>query len=131
MRAIISKKRTLILYGFIGVSGAVLDFLVYAIFVNYLKINPSIASFLSVSLGIVNNFILNSFYNFKVNDYLFRRFISFYLIGIIGAIISSFMILVLYNLMHVNAMTSKIITIIPIVLLQYIINKKTSFKADN
>jgi putative flippase GtrA len=122
------KHRQLILYGLIGLIGATIDFILYIILYRSLGVPPVIASFLSVSAGIVNNFIINSRHNFKVNDRLWYRFVNFYAIGIGGAILSSVLILILFNGLEIDATVAKLITIIPVVLLQFVLNKKLSFR---
>jgi putative flippase GtrA len=124
---IYNKHPQLILYGLIGISGAILDFVVYIILYKYIGINPVIASFLSVTVGITNNFILNSRHNFKVKDKLLYRFANFYTIGLMGAVLSSFLILILFDGFKLNALLAKLLTIPPVVLLQYFLNKKYSF----
>lgn len=121
------RHRQLITYGLIGATGALIDFVLYLFFYSLLGIPPVIASFLSVSAGIVNNFILNAFFNFKTKDNLFSRFLSFYSIGIGGAILSSVLILIIHNIIGIDATISKIATIAPVVLLQFFLNKKYSF----
>lgn len=121
------KNQQLIVYGVIGLSGATLDFLGYLFLYKSLGVPPPIASFLSVTLGITNNFILNSRFNFKVSDNLLKRFMSFYTIGLFGAILSAVLIAGLQYL-DVNPTLAKVLTIPPIVLSQYFLNKKISFK---
>lgn len=125
--SLIKSHKTLFIYGVIGLSGAILDLIFYFLFYRFVGIPPVIASFLSVSIGIINNFLLNSRHNFKVSDKLFFRFINFYSIGLGGAILSSVIILILFNGLGIDAMVAKIITIVPVVLLQYFLNKKISF----
>lgn len=122
------KNRNFILYVIIGLSGATIDFVAFLIFHNIFGVQPTIASFLSVSLGIVNNFIFNSRHNFKVTDKLWNRFANFYSIGLGGALLSVLIIFCLYNLLGVNAVSAKLLTIAPVVLLQYFLNIKFSFK---
>lgn len=117
----------LIVYGIIGISGATLDFLGYLFLYKQLGVAPPIASFLSVTLGITNNFILNSRFNFKVSDNLLKRFTSFYAIGMFGAILSAVIIAIL-QYFKVDPTIAKLLTIPPIVLSQYILNKRIAFK---
>jgi putative flippase GtrA len=126
--ALLSKHRQLVLYGIIGLSGATIDIAFYYIFYHFLKIPPVVASYLSVSMGIVNNFILNTRYNFKVRDHMLRRFGHFYAIGVGGAILSSALIYLFFNIMGLPPFISKVLTIVPVVLLQYFLNKRISFK---
>lgn len=130
IKRLYKKHRNLILYGVIGSSGALLDFVLYALMYKSFDVPPFIASFLSVSLAIANNFLLNNWINFKKSGHILSRFLSFYLTGIGGAILSSLLIVVLYNGIGLDGLVSKLITIPPVVLLQFYINKKVSFSDD-
>ena len=76
IRGLARSHRQLVAYGLIGLSGATLDFLGYLVLYKYFGVAPPLASFISVTLGITNNFILNSRFNFKVSDNLWARFAS-------------------------------------------------------
>jgi len=120
-------RRQLIVYGFIGVSGATLDILIYLLLYKEFGVYPPLASFLSVTIAITNNFILNAKFNFKVSDNLLKRFYSFYGIGLSGAVLSAIAIAAL-QAVDVGPTIAKLLTIPPIVVGQYILNKKISFK---
>lgn len=122
------KNRNFILYVLIGLSGATIDFLAYLVLNKVLGIAPALASFLSVSLGIVNNFIINSRHNFRVNDRMWFRFANFYSIGLGGALLSVVLIFIMYNILGVDSVWAKVLTIPPVVLVQYFLNVKFSFK---
>jgi len=122
------KNRNFILYVIIGLSGATIDFLTYLVLHLIFNVQPAIASFISVSFGIINNFLINSRHNFKVDDRLWFRFINFYTIGLGGALLSALLIFYMYNLLGIDATIAKLLTIPPVVLLQYFLNVKFSFK---
>ena len=124
----LATNRNFILYVLIGAMGASIDFIAFLILHTVFAVEPTVASFLSVSLGIVNNFIINSRHNFKTKDNLWVRFGQFYLIGLGGALLSVILIYVLYNMLHVDAAIAKLFTIPPVVLLQYFLNIRFSFK---
>jgi putative flippase GtrA len=127
---LVKKQRNLILYGLIGITGATLDFILYIVFYKYAGIPPFIASFLSVSAGIINNFIWNVRHNFKVSGKMLSRFASFYFTGLSGAILSSILILMLFNGLGIDPTIAKLLTIVPVVILQFYINKHVSFADD-
>lgn len=114
-------------YSVIGFSGVVIDFIIYAILVKFFTFPPALASVVSVSVAILNNFIWNAIFNFKKKDRILRRFIKFYLAGCIGLILTVTIIFVLHNLIGLGPMISKVISIPPVVALQFILNKKFSF----
>lgn len=118
-------------YSIIGGSGALLDLILYIFLYRYADIPPVFASFLSVSAGILNNFILNYKFNFKTEGHFWSRFIRFYSIGIGGAVLSALLILILFNGIGIDATIAKLLTIPPVVLLQFILNKQITFQEDH
>jgi Predicted membrane protein len=70
----------LIKYVLIGFLGLIVDFGVYTILTHF-KMNVELANVISSTCGIINNFLWNSYTNFKVHDHLFMRFISYFGVG--------------------------------------------------
>lgn len=124
------SDRNFILYCLIGVSGVALDLIIYFILVN-LDIPGTIASFVSVSIAIINNFFLNAYFNFKKRDHLLARFASFFTVGSIGTIISVGFIFVLHQIFATDEITAKVISIPFVILMQYYFNKNASFANDS
>ncbi len=128
IRKLYNKYRELIKYCIIGCSGALLDFIVYTILIKAFGMNYLLANALSVTAGITNNFFLNAYLNFKVTDNMFKRFISFYLVGMLGLLISEILLYLLVDIMIMNSIIAKIITIFVITIVQFILNKTITFK---
>lgn len=122
------KYQQFVIYCMIGFTGATLDYIIYLILFNKLGVSPDIASFLSMSVSIVNNFIWNSKFNFKKTDNFKRRMISFYAVGIFGMILTSLVINITYYVFHFDANIVKLVMIPVIAVIQFILNKKISFK---
>lgn len=120
-------EKSFIVYAFIGVSGVLIDLFLYIVLVKFFACPPVLASVISVSAGIINNFFLNAHFNFKKRDHLLWRFLSFYAIGVTGLILSALLILLLHDIFGMDAITAKILTVVPIVLYQYWFNKNASF----
>jgi len=128
VKKLILEKKQFILYSIIGFSGAFIDFVVFIVLIKVFSMNAIIANAISISLGITNNFILNSIFNFKVKDKLKQRFIKFYLIGLFGFFISSLIIYILKEVLGVDPIISKLCSIVIVVILQYSLNKRITFK---
>jgi putative flippase GtrA len=122
-------SRTFVQYSLIGVMGVLLDFISYVLLVRT-GLHPIPASFISVSIAIANNFVWNALWNFKRKDHLLRRFLNFYAVGLIGIVLTSFILLFAHDIIGLNAVLSKIIAIPPVVALQFLLNKKLSFGKD-
>ena len=128
IKRIYHKFRHLILYGLIGSLSSGLDFLVYTLLVSVLSTNYILANCISVVVGIVTSFTLNRSYNFKVTNKTAQRFSIFILVGLSGMLLSNLILYCCVDLMHINKVTSKLLSIVPVVLLQFLINKYITFK---
>jgi putative flippase GtrA len=103
-----------------------------------------VANPISMSVGIINNFFLNAFFNFRETDRLLSRFLSFYAVGIVGILVGNF-ILWFFNGVIGNSVSSLLAyiwqplsnyrlelvkggSIIVIGVMQYFLNKYISFR---
>lgn len=127
LKTLYRKHRELLLYGVIGASGAVLDLLCFIALTSWFGWHPVTATALSVSVGIINNFIWNALVNFKTRDRLLFRFISFYAIGLIGVALSMLLIYLLHDVGGVDGLLAKLLSIPVVVIGQFIANKTITF----
>lgn len=123
-----NSHKKFFIYCLIGACGASLDFFVFIFLAEFLKINYQLANFISILLGIGTNFFLNLKFNFKVEDKMLKRFISFYLIGLIGIILSGSMLYLFITILAMPKSPAKLITIVVIAFVQYYLNSRISFK---
>ncbi|MCX6307640.1 MAG: GtrA family protein [Bacteroidia bacterium] len=114
-------------YALVGVVGLVVDMGLFYVFYEMLHINYILSNIMSSSLAVVNNFILNSIFTFKVKDKLFYRFLSFFSIALAGMALSSGMLALMIDGMHLNSMVAKAISVLFVALIQYYVNKKLTF----
>jgi putative flippase GtrA len=124
----IKNRKHFIIYSFIGVSGALFDYLAFVTMMQFLPIHYLWVNAISTTLGVTNNFFLNARFNFEVKDRLLGRFLSFYAVGLLGMLVASGLLYVLVSLFEIMPQISKIFVIIVIVLLQYNLNKRFSFR---
>lgn len=130
LRVLYSKFRNLILYGIIGGISASIDFLIFYSLTNFTEIYYLLANFISVSIGITISFILNKKYNFKVNDKVFKRFLIFVSVGFSGLLISSALLYLFIDIIYLNKIISKFISIVFVVFIQFFVNKFITFKKE-
>ena len=121
------KTRELVLYGLVGSFCAGLDFIVYTLLLQF-DIDYIISNVISVNIGICTSFILNRRYTFKIKNKTIKRFLTFYVVGFTGLLLSISMLYVLVSFFHVDKVFSKIITIAFVALMQFILNKFVTFK---
>ena len=122
------RHRTLILYTVIGASGVLLDLILFLIFYNVLGIDKNVSTFLSISAAITNNFFWNSFANFKTRDRLLQRYGQFYLVGLSGIVLTIIIFKIFVDWVGFDANIIKVGSLLPVLLLQYGLNKNWTFK---
>lgn len=127
IRQLYLKYRNFILYGLIGGTCAGIDFVIYTVLC-YFECNHLISNIISTHCGIFCSFLLNSYVNFKVSDKLFRRFLSFYAIGLLGLALSEGMLYLMVDMGAMNKIIAKLITVFVVALVQFFMNKFITFK---
>ena len=127
-KSLFHKFRNLTLYALIGGFCATLDFCVYS-FLCYFSVVPYLwANIISTNVGILTSFALNRSLNFKVKDKTSLRFISFYLVGMIGLGISSLMLYTMVDIAGWNEVVCKLLSIVIVALVQFLLNKFITFR---
>jgi len=121
-------RRIFVVYCAIGMMGVSIDYCSYLALVNWFGVHYLLANAMSTSLGIINNFMFNSFFNFRVQDRFWRRFVSFYSIGLLGLAVSSLLLYILVGYFRFGPNLSKLATLVVVVLLQYNLNRLISFR---
>ena len=105
------------------------DLLLYAIIGGLCFILPYLwANVISTHCGIFCSFLLNRQFNFKVKNKTVIRFLSFYIVGLIGLGISSLLLYLLVDIASLNELVCKLLTIVLVAIIQFILNKFITFK---
>lgn len=91
-------------------------------------INTDISHIISSALAIINNFILNSYFTFKVTDKKLKRFLSFIGVAAIGLVISTTLMTVFVGKFQMDEMLSKALALAIVVAIQFVVNKFFTFK---
>lgn len=125
-----SKYRNLILYGLIGVLSVSIDFAVFGLLTHFFPDYYILANIISVNCGIINSFLLNRYFNFKVKNKSVFRFMIFYVVGIMGLLISSGLLYLMVDLGNMNLLISKGVTIFVVTLFQFMLNKNVTFRQN-
>ncbi|MCW2683593.1 MAG: dolichyl-phosphate beta-D-mannosyltransferase [Blastococcus sp.] len=121
------RYRNFFLYQLIGVSGVLLDLLLFLLLYNVVGLHEQIATAISTSAGITNNFLLNSFLNFRKRDGMLRRFGRFYAVGLLGIGLVAVLLLVFHSWLGVDANVVKIASMPVVAVFQFFLNKRWSF----
>jgi len=115
-------------YGVVGVLGLVVDMGVFYLMNKELGINYAVSNITSSTLAVIHNFILNSYFTFKVTDDKLKRFLSFYLIALVGMAISTGLLALFIDGLKMDAMISKLIAVFIVAFIQFFFNKKLTFR---
>jgi len=128
LKEMLKKKdfRYIVMYGVIGGIAAVIDFSAFAFCVKVLFIHNVVANLISMHLGMLFSFTCNTFFNFKKTDKFLRRFLSYYIIVLIGMGISSIMVGILS--IHFPVLIVKLIAIIIVSIIQYMLNRFVTYR---
>lgn len=117
----------LVKYVLIGVLGLVVDFGIYTILTHF-KMNVEIANIISSTCGIINNFLWNSYTNFKVHDRMILRFISYFIVGQITTVFTTVSLFIFVTKLGYPHLIAKIVATFVATLIQFVINKVVTFR---
>lgn len=118
--------RQLVLYAIFGGAGAATDLIVYLSLVGT-GTRPVVANVFSVCCGISVSFLLNSRFNFRKTDRTTLRLVRFFSVGLSGLAVSTLLLAVLTHQFDVAPQLAKVVTIPPVVALQFLANRGWTF----
>lgn len=127
---LISKHKLILTYSVIGIISILIDMLIYKFCFSILKFNYFTSNFISVHFGILNSFLLNRNFNFKIKNRPANRLLIFYLVGCIGIGVSSLILFISVDLLRYSAINSKLVAILIVALFQFFLNSRITFKID-
>jgi putative flippase GtrA len=116
-----------ILYCLCGVVGVFSDLATYYCLLLFGN-NYQLSNLLSYLIGTLVSFSLNARHTFKVKDKLETRLAIFIAVAAVGYLTSAMLLAVLVRTPSLDAIESKIITLPIIILIQYTLNKKITFR---
>lgn len=86
------RSKTFLKFGVVGVTGTIVDFGFYSLFISHFGLLPAIAKMFSGECGVVNNFVWNNFWTFKhrkTSTNLPTRFLVFNAVSVGGILIGA------------------------------------------
>ncbi len=142
------RNRNLLLYGLIGVSGVLLDSVIYLSLIAA-GMHYQLANLLGVNVGILNNFFWNTRFNYCLKDKLFVRFLRFFSVGLFGLGLSALLLFVLRDICGMPVVVAASVTyfskdtadligeaaikgmvLVVVVMVQFVLNHFYSFKKE-
>lgn len=126
---IFAAKRRFLLYCLIGVTGAGLDFGVFALLVNIFGVQHyQIANAAGYAIGIVVSFTANARLNFGTRDRLAARFAAFCGVALVGWTAAVLLLALLVGRFQWNVYLAKLATLFAVLLVQYNLNRRLAFR---
>lgn len=124
-------RRQFIIYSIIGICGVSVDYGIFFVLHNFFNFDAQLANLVSTPIAITNNFIWNVIFNFKTKDKLVQRYLSFFAVGMVGLVITAVIIEAFVNRAGINANIVKAGSIVVVVLVQYNLNRRITFKKSD
>ena len=131
INAVLGRRRTVVLYFLIGASAATVDYGVFLVLFNLAHVTSVVATAVSIGLATVYGFVLNAKYNFKTNDRLLFRFVSYATVSGIGMLFSVAFLYVFNIRMGYDGNVMKLLSLPFIFAIQYTLNKTISFRKSS
>lgn len=95
----------------VGGIATIIDWLIYYVLTNYLKIDPLISNVLSFSISTIYNYLASVKWVFVVNENKNKKtlFLEFILFSLFGLLLTELLLFIGIKLFHQNKMLIKII----------------------
>ena len=126
MIELIKKYKEIIFYLFFGVCTTIINFFVFWIFSKYF--NPEISNVFAWIISVIFAFVTNKLWVFRTTGFVFKELLEFTASRILSFAIDEGLLILLISYFFLNALISKIITNIFVVLLNYLLSKFIIFK---
>ncbi len=126
----INRFEKLILYGLIGGVALVIDVGLFWLLDHFTGISVLINNGISIAAAMVYSFLMNAFFNFRTRSGLLKRFISFLLVTSTGFLISSIMLWTMSEILGLDSLLVKNLTIPVVFFVQFTLNSKFTFKTE-
>ena len=128
MKRFLLQNQQFLFYCLIGASGVTLDFGIYSLLVKTRLLDYQAANAVGYTSGTLLSFIFNAKFNFRVTDKIALRLISFFGVAFLGWLVSAGLLHLLIGRYGFDKYVSKFATLAVVVLLQYNLNRRLSFR---
>lgn len=119
--------RSVFFYSLAGASGVLFDFIIFLVF-----LSAGASAFSANAVGYVSgtalSFTLNSRFVFHVPQFELKRLLSFFIVAIVSAILSSLVLAALVDSSSFNILILKTVVMLPFLAAQYVLNRLITFR---
>jgi dolichol-phosphate mannosyltransferase len=135
LRLALSPFGRFVRFGFVGITGLFVDMSVFYLLREVLKLGLTRSNIISVELAIINNFFWNDAWTFsdvssqqQGSRQRAKRLLKFNVVCLLGLVLNTLILNVLYNVFHVNQYVAKMIAIAVVLFWNFWINLKLSWR---
>lgn len=125
--ALATRFQHLIKYFVIGAAASAIDVLLFMLMFNVVGTTPLTAHSVSVPTSVLFSFIINARHNFRTNDHMALRLLSFAVICAIGYLLG-YAIIAFCVAQGLDANLGKIISLPAVFVVQYVLNSRITFR---
>lgn len=128
MNNLLLLKKQFLLYCAIGGCGMLVDFTVYSLLLKFSSLDYQVANAVGYASGTALSFLLNVRLNFRVTDKILLRLACFFGVALLGWAASAGVLHLLIGRFHFGKYASKLAALVVVVILQYNLNRRLSFR---
>ena len=121
------SNKHFVLYALIGLLAALIDLVLFYLFYEVLFFQLMASNSFSVASAALFSFLCNTYFNFKMSDFLFLRFLSFLIIVLVGYWLGLAIIYIGVEHSPLSATQSKVLSLPFVFFSQYFLNSRFSF----
>ena len=128
MKLFLLQNRQFLLYCVIGGCGTLLDFSLYSLLLKFSALDYQAANAIGYASGTALSFALNARFNFRVADKIALRLACFSGVALLGWLTSAALLHLLVEQFAISKYFSKLAALFIVVILQYNLNRRLSFR---
>lgn len=128
IKSLWSMYRNLLMYGLIGGGAVAVDLGLFWLIDRTTSLDPVANNVISVFFAMVFSFFMNAHFNFGTKDKILKRFLSFVAVSSVGLVISSIMLKVMIDVLDMDPVLVKTLTLPVVFGVQFLLNSFITFR---
>ena len=127
LRKLAIRKQQILKYLLIGASASAIDVALFLALYNLLDTSELVAHSISVPSSVIFSFVINARHNFRTNDYMLLRLLSFCVVCTIGFVLG-YGVIMAAEFGGLGANLGKILSLPLVFVTQYALNSRITFR---
>ncbi|MBL8014896.1 MAG: GtrA family protein [Candidatus Doudnabacteria bacterium] len=128
LKKIFREHRLFILYCIIGLNGIVVEMVTFLVVLDILQQDKLVANVASMITSVSHNFLLNYHFNFHSKGNFWLRYVTYYAVSLVGLAISSTVLVIGVDLLHLEVVPVKLFSIVIVTVTQFNLNRLITFR---